>query len=312
MAAEGTRAWATIGGVAALAIWSSSMALVRGVSESLSTLTGTALASGAGGLVGLAVAWARGCPPWAMLRLPRRYLLGCGGLFAAYMVCYYAAIGWAPNRSTAMAVNLLNYLWPALTVVLSVPLLHRRARWTLALGCVIAVAGTAVVVLGSGPFRWDRVCQAGPGVLAPLALALAAGVLWALYSNLVKRWGRSGHGAIPLFLLASAGALALLRLGGVEEATWSGRAVLELCILAVFPAAIAYTLWESGMRRGNHLLLSLISYSLPITSTAFAAVYLRVPLGRNLIIGCLLVTVGALICRYSLTEEGEPASDEKD
>ncbi len=200
------------------------------------------------------------------------------------------------------------FFWPALTVVLSVPILHRRARWTLALGCVLAVAGTVIVVLGSGQFRWDSIRRAGPGILAPLALALAAGVLWALYSNLVKRWGRSGYGAIPLFLLASAGALALLRLKGAEEPAWSGRAVLELCILAVFPAAIAYTLWENGMRRGNHLLLSLISYSLPITSTAFAAAYLRFPLGGNLIIGCLLITAGALVCKYSLTEEGEPAS----
>ena len=32
-----------------------------------------------------------------MLRLDRRYLLGCGAFFVAYMICFYAALGFRPQ-----------------------------------------------------------------------------------------------------------------------------------------------------------------------------------------------------------------------
>ena len=299
---SGGRTAATIGGLAALAVWSMTVAIARSMSESLGTLTGPALAMGAGGIIALAVSWVRGCSPAAMLRLPRKYLFGCGGLFAAYMFFMYAAIGWAPNRSTAVVVGLVNYLWPTLTVVFSIPLLRRRARWPAAVGCVAAVAGTAVAVLGGEQFQWRDVGAGGTTGLVVLLLAGGAAVTWALYSNLVKLWGRPDAGAVPLFLLASAVLLGLLRLGRHEETVWTLRAFREFCVIAVATSALAYVLWERGMRRGNHLLLSVASYLTPIAATGIAAAYLKVRPGWGLVVGCILVTGGALICRFSIQE----------
>lgn len=291
----------------AVGIWSATMAVGRGATESLGTLTAATIATGLGGAVALAVAWARGVSPAAMLALPRKYLLVCGGLFVVYMVCIYTAVGWAANRPTVLVVALANYLWPALTVALSVPILHRRARWPLALGCILAVGGTAAATLGSGGFIWHESARLGAGVLGPLLLAVAAALTWALYSNLAKRWGSPQAGAVPLFLIVSAAVLALLRLGWTETTVWTPKAAGEVCFLACFQSALAYALWEAGMRRGNHLLLSLASYFTPIASTAFSAVYLHVLPGPSLIVGCALVTAGALICKYSLADRDEPA-----
>ena len=308
--AKGSRAGATAGGLAALAIWSMTVALVRGATESLGTLTAAALAMGAGGVLSLAAAWAAGRSPAAMLRLPRKYLLVCGGLFVVYEVCVWGAIGWAANRSTVLVVGLANYLWPALTVVLSVPILGRRARWALWPGCVLAVAGAAAATLGRGGLRWEALSPSG-GVAAPVGLAAAGAVAWGMYSNLVKRWGRPEAGAVPLFLLASAGALAALRLGRAETTVWTGRAAGELAFLAVAQSAAAYVLWEWGMRRGNHLLLGLTSYFLPVASTAIAAAYLAVLPGPWVMAGAVLVAAGAVICKLSLAEpagtNAEPA-----
>lgn len=300
--AKAGSASATAGGIAALAIWSSTVAVVRSAGESVGALTAGAVAMAGGGALGLAVAWARGRSPARLLALPRKYLLGCGGLFVAYEVCIYAAIGLAVNRSAVLVVGLANYLWPALTVVLSVPLLGRRARWPLGLGALLAVGGTAAATLAGPEFRWDRLAETGPATAAPLLLAAAGAVLWAIYSNLVKRWGRPEAGAVPLFLLASAAALALLRLGRPESPAWTPKAVGELCFLGVFQSLLAYGLWEAGMRRGNHLLLSLLSYFTPIASVALAAAYLGVLPGKALIAGCALVTAGALICKLSVRE----------
>ena len=297
-----TRPGATAGGVAALAVWSTSVAVVRSVSASLGTLTAGALAMGAGGLVALALAWARGRPPKAMLALPRKYLLLCGGLFVGYEVCMYGALGWAANDSIALLAGLANYLWPVLTVVLAVPILHRRARWWMALGCLVAVAGISAAVLDHPQFQWGQLRQAGPSAIGPLALAVAGALLWGLYCNLVRRCGQPEMGAVPLFLLGAAATLGLMRLLHTETTTWSARSAAELCFIAVAQSALAYALWEYGMRGGNHLLLGLLSYFLPIAATAVAATYLRVVPGGGLIVGCVLVTAGALICKSALAE----------
>ena len=88
---------ATAGGFAALIIWCTTVAVARSMAESLGVLTGAALATGAGGAAALVAGWLRGRRPGTMLRLPRKYLLGCGGLFVAYEVCLFAGLGWAPQ-----------------------------------------------------------------------------------------------------------------------------------------------------------------------------------------------------------------------
>jgi drug/metabolite transporter (DMT)-like permease len=108
---------------------------------------------------------------------------------------------------------------------------------------------------------------------------------------------------VPLFLTVSG--LLLVVAGQLlpESHLWSARGVAETVYMAIGPMAAAYGLWEVGLRRGNHLLLSLASYFLPVTATAVAAAYLHVVPGPWLWAGCGLVTLGALICRYSLAEE---------
>lgn len=290
------RSAATAQGLVALALWASTVALSRSLAESVGTLTAAAAALGGGGLLSLGAASLRGRGLGSMLRLGRRYLLGCGGLFVGYMACLYAAIGLAPDRPTALLVGLLNYLWPPLMVALSVPLLRQPARMgLLALGCLLALVGTAVALVGGGA---EAALPPRPGL--PLALAAAAGVLWALYSNLVRRWGPADGDAVPLFLLASAVALVPLLLGSPEASVWSGRAALELGALAVGPLALAYSFWERGVRRGDHALLGLASYFVPVASLLLAAGYLGVAPGPELGVGCGLVVAGALVGRAAL------------
>ena len=167
--------------------------------------------------------------------------------------------------------------------------------------CALAGAGTAVAVLGGEQFRFSALVQAGPAGAVPLLLGAAAGVTWGLYSNLVRRWGRPQAGAVPLFLLAAGAAMGLLRLVLPETTTWTARAIGEAGVIAVAQSAAAYVLWEAGMRRGNHLLLSLVSYFTPLASLALAAAYLNILPGAPLLLGGVLVTAGALICRHSLS-----------
>ncbi len=308
----------TAGGLIALAIWSMTVALARSMSESLGAITAGSLTFLIGGSLSLLAALARGQSLRSMLRLDRRYLLGCGAMFVAYMLCLYPAIALTIRRPRAvvLVVGLLNYLWPTLMVALSVPILGMKARrWALAVGCLLSLAGTGLATLTGLPAPAPGVANASPGAasmpgwqldlpsVAALVLAAGAGLLWALYSDFARRWNNSDQGAVPLFMLASSAALGLLRAFLPEETRWEGRAIAEMIALGVGSMAIAYMLWEAGVRRGNHRLLGLASYFLPIASLAVAAAYLRVWPGTGLLAGGALVVAGALVCKYSINDK---------
>jgi drug/metabolite transporter (DMT)-like permease len=91
---------------------------------------------------------------------------------------------------------------------------------------------------------------------------------------------------VPLFLLLSAAALGLVRLAlPPEQGAWTGRALAELAALAAGPMAVAYPLWERGVRAGDHSLLGLASFFVPVLSLAIASSWLRVAPGPGLAAG---------------------------
>jgi drug/metabolite transporter (DMT)-like permease len=292
---------ATAAGLAALFIWSTSIALMRGMSESLGLLTGPALASLIGGALALAWIRLRGGDVQAMLRLPPKYLYGCGALFISCNVGLYLAVGACADRSQTLVVALVNYLWPTLTVALSVPILGRRARAWLPWGCLAAVAGTATALLGDAAVDFGF-WATGRGLFA-LAMGLTAAVSWGLYSNLARLWGDPERGAVPLFVLATAAALLVLLLLRPETPRWSVRAVLEAATLGVASLMAAYALWDLGMRRGDHAFLGVCSYFVPVSSTLFSCLYLGVRPGRHVLAGCALVAAGALISSRALRQD---------
>jgi drug/metabolite transporter (DMT)-like permease len=224
-------------------------------------------------------------------------------------VSLYLAIGACVERGQVLVVALVNYLWPVLTVALSVPVLGRRAGKALPLGCLIAVAGTAAAMLGGGEAAGsDPAFWLSPLGVFALAMALVAALSWGLYSNLARLWGSPEQGAVPLFVLATALGLGVLRLLRPEASHWTLKGVLELCALGVASLMAAYALWDWGMRRGEHALLSVCSYFVPVASTAISSVYLGVRPGAHVLVGCVLVAAGAIVSRWSLRQPKPPRS----
>ncbi|KPJ75109.1 MAG: hypothetical protein AMS14_04215 [Planctomycetes bacterium DG_20] len=291
-------------GIVAIVLWSSTMALARSLAETVGPLTTGALAytaSGAAGCLCLA-AGGRLVPAF---RLPRAYLVGSGALFVTYIVCIYLAVGLAVSRQQAIEVGILNYLWPALTLVFAIPILHARVRAAFVPGVILGLAGAALAPLRLGEYSLDALVANLRDQPVPYLLGLAAAILWALYSNVSRRWaGEARGGAVPVFVLVTGLVLAALRWAFPEESVWTGRAVAELAVIAVFPTLLAYALWDAAVRRGNLMLVASLSYLTPLLSTAISAVYLRVALGWNLWAACGLVVGGALVCSRSVIRDG--------
>jgi drug/metabolite transporter (DMT)-like permease len=298
---NGRESWPdTACGLAAIVIWAGTVAVSRSLTEKLGMFTAGFYLFLGGAVVSMSCLALRPGPLRAMLSLPRRYLLVCGGLFSFYTVVFYAALGLASDRQAAVVVGIINYLWPALTLLFSVIVLKRQARWWLYPGMLLALCGIALALgaRADGASSSDFLARTRANLL-PYGCALAGAVCWALYSNYTKLLAGEGRGAVPLFLCLSALMLGVMRLLVREQSAWSARAVGELAYAVAFPISLGYALWDRGMRRGNLVLLATASYFIPLCSTLIISLYLSQPVPVQVWVGCGLVTVGALVCKRS-------------
>lgn len=289
-------------GLLSILLWSTTIAFSRSLTEQLGTFTAAALIYGLAGVFGLLYAAFQPGGMKSMRQLPPQYLLGCGTLFVIYIMALYLAIGMAANRAQVLTIGLINYLWPGLSLVFSVPILGRKARATLPIGIVIALAGVWLANT-SGSHLSFQALSLDRGALLPYGLALIAAISWGLYSNLSRRWGGEHEGgAVPLFLLASGLLLALMRLFTHETAHWSGPVGAELIYMALFPGMLAYVFWDIAVRKGDIILVESLSYLTPLLSTLFSTLVLNVSTGSTLWLGAGLVIAGALICNAAMIE----------
>lgn len=292
----------TIGGGIAILLWGMTVALVRSLSEQLGPLTAAAAVYSISG-------------GWAVTRLlttsrrqrqyPRKYLICCGALFVSYMVELFLAIGLARNRQQVLEVGLLNYLWPALTILLSLLLLNKRANILLLPGTLLALAGIFLVLTqGSSP-SWQSFSTNVESNSIPYLLGLAAALSWALYSTLTRKWaGDNNPSAVDIFLPVTAVVLILICLVVDEPRAWSLRTISEtICLGAT--TYLAYRLWDSAMRKGQVVLVAAASYLTPLFSTAVSSVYLAIEIRSSLWVGCGLLIAGSLLSWLSVSE-GQP------
>lgn len=292
----------TAGGLGAILLWSATFALARSLSEQVGPLTSGAAAYLAGGAVCLLRAGSSPGSFTRLLRLPRPYLFGCGSLFVFYTGAVYLAVGLAASREQSLEIALVNYLWPALTVLGSLWLLGERASFWLAPGTALALAGVFLVMTQGDSFSWGSMTGHVRGNPAAYALALAAAVSWAFYSNLTRRWsGPDREGAVALFVPATGLVLLALRLLVTEPAHWGLRAAAEVCGLSAV-TTVAYFLWDLSMRRGNLPVVMACSYLTPLLSTLVSCAYLRVSPSPKLWAGCLLLIAGSLITWRSVSQ----------
>lgn len=289
-------------GMIAILLWSTTIAFSRGLTEQLGTLTAATLIYTLAGLFGLLYAGLQPDGLAAMRAMSRRYLLGCGLLFVIYIAALYLAVGYATTRVQVLTIGLINYLWPGLSLVFSIPLLGRRARPLLPLGILLALAGVWLASTNSSSFS-AQAFFIGQHDLLPYGLALIAAICWGLYSNLSRKWaGEHEGGAVPLFLLASGLLLGVLRLLTPETSSWSMQAGLGLAYMALLPGMLAYVFWDLAVRKGEIILVASLSYLTPLLSTIISTILLNVRPGAALWLGAALVIIGAVICKVSIVD----------
>jgi drug/metabolite transporter (DMT)-like permease len=296
-------------GVLAVAFWSASFGVVRSLTEQVGTYTAAAAVYLLAGVIGCGYMAATPGAQAASERVPLRRRAVRGGLFATYVVCIYTAMGLAHSRQQAIEASLINYLWPGLTLLLSVPILGNRPRPSLLLGLIMAFGGAVLATAQVGTLSAALFVEHLRADWVPYAFALVASCTWALYSNLSRLWESGARrSAVPGFVLATGIVLAVLAVLYPGHLGWTGRAVAEWVCLAVFPVLLGYLLWDVAMRRGRIVVLAALSQLAPLLSAVIASLYLGVPLGPRLWLAAALIVAGAAICRLSVAESERPGA----
>ena len=265
--------------LATILVWSTGTLFSAGVSH-LPPFLSAGVTLCIGGLVGLARVREWKVPP-------ATFALGVGGIFG-YHALFFTALRHAP----AVEVNVLQYLWPLLIVVLA-PLCARggRLRWHHLLGACLGLAG-GVLVLSGGRLSLERAYL--PGYL----LALGAAFVWAGYSLLNQRVRPFPTGAVGGFCLASGllslGLHALERLARPAPAITPGD-WLFLALLGLGPMGLAFYTWDAAMKRGDPRRIGSLAYLTPLLSTLWLVLFG----GRHLtaLSGCAmgLIVAGAVV-----------------
>lgn len=293
----------TILGIFAIIFWGTTIAFSRSLTEQLGVLTAASWIYLLSGIIACLYLVVTSKGIYKVFQLPILYLIGCGALFAIYAVCLYLAVGLAFNREQVIEVGIINYLWPGLTLIFSIPILHKKARISLLPGIIIAFSGFYLATVQSGMFSWEGFRSNFQVNYFPYILAFLASISWALYSNLSRLWAsHTESGAVPIFLLVTGLILTVIRFMFPEKSQWTPRVVYELLYMAIFPTFLAYVFWDNAMRKGRIILVASLSYFIPLLSIIITSLYLHVVVRTNLWIACTLVIVGAIICKFSIID----------
>ncbi|AIS17193.1 aromatic amino acid exporter [Pseudomonas rhizosphaerae] len=280
---------ATTCGLVAIILWSTAAGLIRSVSEIFGPLGGAAMIYTLGAILLVCLL---GKP--RLRSISKLYLFLGSALFVAYEVCLSLALGFASNRTQAIELGVVNYLWPCLTVVLAIIMNGQKARWIIIPGTAIALFGILWVVSGDGLSLLGIIANVQSNPLS-YSLALGCGITFALYCNVTRRYA-NGQNLVGLFFVLTAIVLWLKYLFSSEMIpAISLGGSLELVAAAVAMAG-GYALWNIGILRGNMTLLATASYLAPVLASAFAAVWLGAVLNMQFWQGAVLVTAGSLIC----------------
>jgi drug/metabolite transporter (DMT)-like permease len=280
---------ATACGLVAILLWSTAAGLIRSVSELFGPLGGAALIYTLGAVL-----------LFVLLGRPRVrstswfYLIVGSALFVAYEVCLSLALGYASNRNQAIELGVVNYLWPCLTVLLAIVMNGQKARWMIVPGTALALFGILWVVSGNGLSLATVVTNVNSNPLS-YSLAVGCAITFALYCNVTRRYA-GGQNLVMLFFALTAGVLWLkYAVSGELIPAFTLNSCAQLVAAGVAMAG-GYALWNLGILRGNLTLLATASYSAPVLSSAFAALWLGAHLTAQFWQGAVLVTAGSLMC----------------
>jgi len=276
-------------------VWSSAVLVLHHLSAPFGALRGAGLVHGIAGIILFVVGFFRGTNSRIWIH-SSQCLLVCGTFLFLNNTLAWLAFAAAKSSGELLVAGLLNYLWPALTLLFTISILGKRPHKLLAFGIVITLAGIVLskVATASSETAVDAFSRINP---VCYSLAILAAIAWALYSNLARKLSNpEGASAVPLYMVVTGVVLLIASSWLAEPYAATGSDWLIMTGWAI-GAAAAYLLWDIGMRFGNVVVISTMSMLIPLVSTVITAVASGHGITLPLVAAAALVVFGSDLCR---------------
>lgn len=219
-------------------------------------------------------------PPKAILTMVG---LGFLGLFL-YDALYYYGI----SQLSAQEACILNYLWPIMIVLFSVPVLKEKLTpmTMVSLGC--SFAGIVILSLGGEAGGGNRTLG--------IAACILAAACYGLFSVLNKKINFDQNLTMMILWLTVAVCSAALGLGTESWVPVHGMQWAGLLWIGAVANAVGYLLWALVLNSAeDSALIANLSYLTPFLSVILCGVFLKEEIQARAVAALILIVGGILL-----------------
>lgn len=278
------------------------MALSRNVSEQLGPIGGAASMYTVSSLFLILV---MGLPD--IRKFSKTYLIAGGAMFVCYEIFLSLALGMANDRHQAVEMAVINYLWPAMTVLVAVMMSKKKTNILVYPSIFVAFFGVAWSISGEQGLSVSQISANIATNPATYSMAFFGAIIWAVYCNFTQKVAK-GQNAIVLFFIATAMTLWVqYALSNETGMTFTVGSSIDL-LLAGLVMGSGYALWNVAILGGNMVLLATLSYFTPIFSTFLSSLILGISLTGTFWQGVVMVTLGSFACWWVTRERKDVQS----
>ncbi|NOY50233.1 MAG: DMT family transporter [Chlorobi bacterium] len=212
------------------------------------------------------------------------------GFFNPFL--YYIVLLKAYSLLEAQVAGILNYTWPIVLVILSVPFLKQKIPFYSFLALFISFVG--IIVIGSDGKPLDM------GIAEPLGifLALLSALFWAVYwiLNLKDKKRKSEEKIFLNLLIGFVYVSVYLFVAGVEIKTPSWQALLGSAYIGLFELSISFVIWLNALKLSSDTAkVSNLVYLSPFIALFWIALTVGEDIHLSTVIGLVFLISGILL-----------------
>lgn len=225
----------------------------------------------------------------------RRFSVRRENLSSAYLgflnpFLYYTVLFSAYERLPAQEAQALNYTWPLMLVILSIPLLGNRPGVRTFIGLIMGFFGAVIVATRGSVTSLNFTDTLGVG------LAFSSAVIWATYWLLNVKDGReSVEKMFWNFLFGFVYVSIAMALTG-DFSIPSPPALVGAAYAGLFEMGITFLLWHRALE-SDLSFASNLAYLVPFLSLLFISIVVGEKIEASTVLGLAFIVTGIVVGR---------------
>jgi drug/metabolite transporter (DMT)-like permease len=199
--------------------------------------------------------------------------------------CYFAAFRYSP----AVQVDLINYLWPTMLILLSSFLPKEKFCFAYLLSCIVCLWGIYNLLSPSGSeyFSYENIF----GYL----LAFGAALSWTLYSLYTRYRKTSSANCISLACALAAFLSIIIHFYNEKFVIPSIFEIFIIFLLGILQMGLAFYFWECSIKKGKVKVLGLTSYCIPVLSILILILFNKAEFNPQILTSTVAISLAPVI-----------------